>query len=57
MVNYELPVTSLVLAGADCLLLTADCLLHLRGFELSGPFARTAGWDRMSSPHGKRKVQ
>jgi len=31
MVNYELPVASLLLASADWLLLAAGCLLRLRG--------------------------
>ena len=34
--NYELPVGFSLLASADCLLLTADRLLRLRGVGVGG---------------------
>jgi hypothetical protein len=36
MVNSELRIAFFPLATADCLLLTADCLLHLRGVRACG---------------------
>ena len=36
MVNYGVCVAFLLLAAADCLLLTADCLLNLRGVRVGG---------------------
>jgi hypothetical protein len=55
MVNYELPVASLLLAGADYLLLTADCLVRLRGGELVELLAHTADYDKMSSRSTKEQ--
>jgi len=56
MVNYELPVASLRLASADCLLLTADCLLRLRGLELVELLARNTDYDKISPPTGKERT-
>jgi hypothetical protein len=55
MVNCELPVTSLLLASADCLLLAASCLLRLKGVEFAGRLARTAVYDKMPPPTGKER--
>jgi hypothetical protein len=40
----------LLFATADCLLLTADCLLNLRRGDLAGPLARAKVYDKMSLP-------
>jgi hypothetical protein len=37
-------------------LLSADCLLHLRGARWSGLFARMADLDNMSPPSGKEET-
>ncbi len=54
--NYELPVASLLLASADCLLLTAGCQLNLRGGELAGLLAPPKVCDKMSPRTGKEET-
>jgi hypothetical protein len=46
----------LLLAAADCLLLTADWLLHFREAGWRGLFAGMAALDKMSPPTGKEKT-
>jgi hypothetical protein len=54
-VNYQLPVASLLLASADCLLFTVGCLLRSMGVEFAGRLARTAVYDKMLPPTGKKR--
>ena len=47
---------SRLFASRHCLLLTADCLLHLRRAGWSGLFAGMAALDKMSPPIEKEET-
>jgi hypothetical protein len=54
IVNGELLSSSS--SPADCLLLTADCQLNLRGAGWRGLFAGMAALDKMSPPTGEERT-